>query len=70
MSRILQVIEQRDAVLHFELGRVYKKLGQRDLAMKHFCDALDLRPSASDANLIRSAIEKINATDDSQDTEL
>eukprot|EP00803_Ostreobium_quekettii_P008957 evm.model.scf_2531EXC.1 EVM.evm.TU.scf_2531EXC.1 scf_2531EXC:7324-14576(-) len=64
------VIEPRDAVLHFELGRVHKKLNQKDAAVKHFNSALDLKPSTSDVNLIKSAIDKINAPDDSQDTEL
>lgn len=70
MSDCWQVIEHRDPCLHFHAGCVLKKLGNKDEAVKHFCQALDLKPSAADQNAIRTAIEKINVDDDSQDTEL
>ena len=52
------------------MGRVYKKLGMPDRAMVHLCIALDLKPSSADANLIKSAIEKLNVPDDASDSEI
>ncbi|GMH34230.1 hypothetical protein BSKO_02064 [Bryopsis sp. KO-2023] len=64
------VIEHRDPCLHFHTGIAFKNLGNKNEAVKHYFHALDLKPSAADQNFIRTAIEKINVEDDSQDTEL
>lgn len=51
----------------FQMGRIYKRLDQPNQALAHFCTALDLRPSAADVNLIKAAIEKIRASDESEE---
>lgn len=64
------VIEHRDPCLHYHIGNAHKKLGNRNEAVMHYSHALDLKPSAADQNFIKTAIEKVNVEDDSQDTEL
>ena len=45
----------REATVYFLIGKVYKKLKQRDAALTHFAIALDLKPSTNDVNLIKCA---------------
>ena len=66
----VQDIAPREASVWFQMGRIYKRLDQPDQALAHFCTALDLKPSASDANLIKAAIEKIRLSDDSEEEEI
>lgn len=54
----------------FQLGKVYKRLGQPDPALTAFNTALDLKPSSADANLIKSAIERVGAPDDEDEEEI
>lgn len=54
----------REASLYFLMGKIYKRLEQPDRAMVHFSLALDLKPSSSDANAIKAAIEKLSLPDD------
>lgn len=56
--------------MFFQMGRIYKKLGDVDAAMEHFNAALDLKPSSTDQNLIKSAIEKLHVDDDEVEDEL
>ncbi|KAL5697576.1 hypothetical protein ACHQM5_028702 [Ranunculus cassubicifolius] len=42
------------------MGRIYKRCNQDAKAMLHFGLALDLKPSAADAAVIKSAIEKLH----------
>ncbi|KAJ1461799.1 hypothetical protein M885DRAFT_506926 [Pelagophyceae sp. CCMP2097] len=55
----------REASVHFLLGKVCKKLGRLDAAMMHFTYALDLDPK--DNNLIKSAIDRLEDVDISDD---
>lgn len=52
------------------MGRIYKKLGQINIALTHFCHALDLKPTSTDQNLIKSAIEKLHVDDEEVDEEI
>jgi len=66
----LQEMAPREASVFFLMGRIHKKLLQPDRAMINFSIALDLKPSSSDVNLIKSAIEKLNVPDDLEEEEL
>ena len=55
----------REASVHFLMGKVCKKLGRLDNAMMHFTFALDLEPK--DNNLIKSAIDRLEEPDVSED---
>jgi len=55
----------REASVHFLMGKVCKKLGRLDDAMMHFTFALDLEPK--DNNLIKSAIDRLEEPDVSED---
>ena len=65
-----QDIAPREASVWFQMGRIYKRLDQPDQALAHFCTALDLKPSAADANLIKAAIEKLRVSDESEEEEI
>ncbi len=52
------------------MGKLFKKLNQVDEALKHFNAALDLRPSSADMNLIKSSIEKVQISADSDEEEI
>jgi hypothetical protein len=49
---------------------VHKRLEQPDAALMAFNMALDLKPSAADANLIKSAIERVRAPDKESEEEI
>lgn len=66
----MQHIAPREASVWFQLGKIYKKLDKVDEAMLHFSTALDLKPTSADVNLIKSAIEKIRVSDDSEEEEM
>jgi anaphase-promoting complex subunit 3 len=55
----------REASVHFFMGKVCKKLGKLDEAMMRFTFALDLEPK--DNNLIKSAIDRLEEPDISED---
>lgn len=42
----------------------------RDAALTHFCHASDLKPTSTDQNLIKSAIEKLHVDDEEVDDEM
>jgi anaphase-promoting complex subunit 3 len=65
-----QDIAPREASVYFQMGRIYKKLKQVDKALTHFCHAMDLKPTSTDQNLIKSAIEKLHVDDDDVDEEI
>lgn len=44
------------------IGKIYKKQGKIDEALKHFTKALDLDPK--DTNMVKSLIEKIHSNAD------
>ena len=64
---ILHSIVPREASVLFQKGKVLKRLGRQDEALKCFSDALDLQPPSIDTNLIKSAIDRISLEDDGED---
>ena len=66
----MQEIAPNEASVWFQMGKIFKKLEQHNEALRHFNTALDLKPSSSDSNLIKSAIEKIKISDESDDEEI
>jgi anaphase-promoting complex subunit 3 len=55
----------REAAVHFLIGKVYKKLGNTEAAMRSFVTALDLDPK--DNNAIKGAIERLDEVDVEED---
>jgi anaphase-promoting complex subunit 3 len=66
----LQNIAPREATVYFQIGKIYKKLKRPDAALTNFCHAMDLKPTSTDQNLIKSAIEKLHVDDDDADDEI
>ncbi|XP_002968773.2 cell division cycle protein 27 homolog B [Selaginella moellendorffii] len=66
----LKEVAPRESSVYFLIGKVYKRLGQPESAMYHFCVALDLKPSTADVNLIKNAIEKLHVPDESEEENL
>jgi anaphase-promoting complex subunit 3 len=66
----MQSIAPREASVYFQMGKIFKRLDLGEEAMGAFTTALDLKPSSTDVNLIKSAIEKINVPDDEEDSEI
>ncbi len=54
----------KEASVHFQLGKLCKRLRRPQDALAHFMAALDLQPPVSDVNLIKSAIEKVDVVED------
>lgn len=67
---VLQDIAPREASVWFQMGKIYKRLERPDMALQHFCHALDLKPSSGDTNLIKAAIEKLRQPDDADEEEM
>ena len=55
----------REASIHFAMGRVLKKLGKPEKAMRCFLTALDLDPKEN--TLIKSAIDRLDEPDMDED---
>ncbi len=51
----------REANIQFLMGKVCKKLGRLEDAMRHFIIALDLNPK--DNSAIKTAVDKLNLAD-------
>lgn len=66
----MQNLAPREASVWFQMGKLYKKLNQVDEALRHFNAALDLKPSSADMNLIKSSIEKVQISADSDEEEI
>ncbi|KAH8963977.1 hypothetical protein BDL97_04G039700 [Sphagnum fallax] len=66
----LKEVAPRESSVYFLMGKIYKRLDMLERAIYHFCIALDLKPSASDVNLIKTAIEKLPVADDLEDENL
>lgn len=60
----LKELAPRESSVFFLMGRIYKRLDMLERAIHHFCIALDLKPSTTDVNLIKTAIEKLPIADD------
>jgi anaphase-promoting complex subunit 3 len=56
--KIVHNFAPRESSVHFMMGKIAKKLGRLDEAMKCFTTALYFHPK--DNNIIKSAIDKIN----------
>lgn len=48
----------KEAPIHINIGKIYKKLGKLDEALKFFTRALDLDPK--DINQVKSMIDRIH----------
>ena len=57
LSLLLQV--PKEAPIHIQIGKIYKRLGNIDLALKYFNKALDLDPK--DTNMVKGLIDKIHS---------
>lgn len=57
----------KEAPIHIVIGKILKKQGQTEEAMKHFQMALDLDPK--DTNMVKSLIDKIHSPNDIHDGE-
>lgn len=66
----VQELAPGEASVYFQMGKLYKRLGQLDAALKHLSHALDLRPASGDANLIKAAIEKLRQPDEADEEEM
>ena len=64
-NEALQVLETlkllcpKEAPIYILIGKIYKKKGRIEDALKHFNDALDLDPK--DTNMVKSLIDKIHS---------
>ncbi|KAL2633353.1 hypothetical protein R1flu_004832 [Riccia fluitans] len=66
----LKEVAPRESSVFFLMGKIYKRLDLPERAMYHFCIALDLKPSTTDVNLIKVAIEKLHVPDDLEEENL
>jgi len=66
----LQAKAPKEASVLFQIGKIYRRLDQSDKALKYFSDALALKPSSSDVNMIKSAIEKLKISAESDEEEV
>lgn len=66
----LQDVAPQEVSTYFQMGKVHKRLGEVDQAMRCFCAALDLQPPAADSELIKGAIERLRVTEDALDEEM
>ncbi|KAL3694345.1 hypothetical protein R1sor_007996 [Riccia sorocarpa] len=66
----LKEVAPRESSVFFLMGKIYKRLDLPERAMYHFCIALDLKPSTTDVNLIKIAIEKLHVPDDLEEENL
>ena len=68
LDRALSVLEElnvrvpREAPIHILIGKIYKKLGNKDKALNHFNVAMDLDPK--EANMVKSLIDKLDREND------
>jgi len=49
----------KEAPVHIQIGKMYKRLGNIELALKYFTKALDLDPK--DNNMVKGLIDKIHS---------
>ncbi|MCJ1358644.1 MAG: anaphase-promoting complex subunit cdc27 [Icmadophila ericetorum] len=60
--KILKDLDPDEANIHYLLGQVYKKVGQRGLAIKHYTTAMNLDPKAS--HVIKEQMEQMEDEED------
>ena len=51
----------KEASVHFNMGKVYKRMGKPEKALRCFLTALDLDPK--DNNLIKAAMDRLDEPD-------
>lgn len=56
--------------MYFQIGKIFRKLAKTDKALLYFSTALDLKPSTTDVGMIKSAIEKLRISNDSDEEEM
>lgn len=56
----------REATVHFAMGKVWKRLGRSDVAMRCFLSAMDLDPK--DSQMIKTALDKLDEPDNNEST--
>ena len=66
----MQDMAPREATVYFHLGKIYRRLDNPERALLYFSTALDLKPSSADVNLIKSAIEKLRISTESDEEEM
>ncbi|EKU21963.1 anaphase-promoting complex subunit 3, partial [Nannochloropsis gaditana CCMP526] len=57
----------REASVHFLLGKICKRLGKREKALRHFLLALDFDPK--DGNLVKAAIDQLELPEEAEEEE-
>ena len=59
---LLDLLKQvpKEAPIHIVIGKIYKRMGNVDEALKYFTKALDLDPK--DTNMVKSLIDKIHSS--------
>jgi len=60
-------VAPKEGSVYFVLGKVYKKLGQKEKAMVHLTRALDLSPK--DAQQIKAALLNLEREDNADEEE-
>ena len=60
----------KEASVYFQIGKIFRRLAKTDKALVYFSTALDLKPSTSDIGMIKSAIEKLRISNDSDDEDM
>ncbi|XP_020526332.1 cell division cycle protein 27 homolog B isoform X2 [Amborella trichopoda] len=63
----LKEFAPRESSVYALMGKVYKRLNRPEKAIFHFGSALDLKPCATDAAAIKSAIEKLHVPEEIED---
>lgn len=66
----VQDMAPSEASVYFQLGKVERRLDNTEKALLYFSTALDLKPSSADINLIKSAIEKLRISNESDEEDV
>eukprot|EP00249_Psilotum_nudum_P000982 c13222_g1_i1 orf=51-2417(+) len=66
----LKDVAPRESSVFFLMGKICKRLNMPEQALHNFCVALDLKPSAADVNMIKTAIEKLHVPDELEEESL
>jgi anaphase-promoting complex subunit 3 len=61
----LELLVPKEAPIQIMIGKIYKALGKKDLALRAFNKALDL--DQKDTNMVKSLIDKLDQNHEMQD---
>jgi anaphase-promoting complex subunit 3 len=61
----LEMIVPKEAPVHIMMGKIYRVLDKKDLALRAFNKALDL--DQKDTNMVKSLIDKLDQNVEMQD---